>query len=262
MAVELPKRGVIAHRGDMATHPENTLAAFKEAIRLGAHVIEFDVKGTKDHQMVLMHDPTVDRTTNGTGKVSNYTLAEIKQLDAGSWKAPQFAGERVPTLAEALAIMPRDTWLMVHLHATGADLAKAAANTVIGAKREHQAIFLVPPAEVPGIKQAERDSGKNLLICNLDTRGTGTNYVDQTIKGGFDALVFSGKGFPLASDIKRLKDNGVRICFYGTDDPETLTHWFNNGIEFPVVDNLKSSLKVAQKLGINPWNPPQTPKSR
>ncbi|MFH1923946.1 MAG: glycerophosphodiester phosphodiesterase family protein [Planctomycetota bacterium] len=255
MAVEMPERGICAHRGAMATHPENTLAAFQEAIRLGAHAIEFDVKWTKDQQLVLMHDATVDRTTNGTGRVSDYTLAEIKQLDAGSWKGSQFAGERIPTLAESLAIMPHNTWVMVHLYATGADLAGAAADVVIGAGLEHQTVFLAQAAEVLGIERAERDSGKDIMICNTDTRGTGTNYVDQTINGRFDFLVFSGGGFPLAADMQRLKDNGVRTMFYGTDDPDTLTYWFDNGIEFPVVDDLASSAGVAQGLGIEPLAP-------
>ena len=71
----LPTRGVCAHRGAMATHPENTIVALKEALRLGVHVVEFDVHWTKDRQLVLM----VDRTTNGSGSVSSFTLAEIRQ---------------------------------------------------------------------------------------------------------------------------------------------------------------------------------------
>lgn len=266
MAVEMPDRGILAHRGAMATHPENTLAAFQEAIRLGAHAIEFDVHWTKDRQIVVIHDGTLDRTTDGTGNVWDYTLAELKQLDAGSWKGPRFAGERIPTLAESLAIMPRNSWIMVHIPGsqwvpgTGADLAEAAANVVLGAGREYQAVLLAEAVQVPGIKQAEKDSGRDILVCNTDTRGTGTNYVDQTINGGFDFLIFNGDGFPLADDIQRLKDNGIRNMFSGTDDPDTLTYWFNNGIEFPVVDDLAPSMGVAKGLGIEPLAPLFAPK--
>ena len=93
--IEMPIKGLCAHRGANETHPENTLAAFKEAIRLGAHMIEFDVRMTKDKKLVIMHDKTVDRTTNGSGAVSDLTLNEIKKLDAGSWKDKKFAGEKV-----------------------------------------------------------------------------------------------------------------------------------------------------------------------
>ena len=80
--IQMPSRGICAHRGASDTHPENTLAAFREAIQLGAHMIEFDVALSKDGQLVLMHDTTVDRTTDGDGPVSELTLAELKKLDA------------------------------------------------------------------------------------------------------------------------------------------------------------------------------------
>jgi glycerophosphoryl diester phosphodiesterase len=80
------------------------MAAFREAIRLGADGIEFDVQLTSDGQLVVMHDATVDRTTNGHGAVFEMTLAEIEALDAGAWFDERFIGERVPTLADVLAL--------------------------------------------------------------------------------------------------------------------------------------------------------------
>ncbi|MFZ5616147.1 MAG: glycerophosphodiester phosphodiesterase [Pseudomonadota bacterium] len=93
---------VVGHRGTKRFAPENTLAAFDKAIEMGARAIEMDVRMTADGEFVIMHDATVDRTTNGRGLVSQMTLAEIKKLDAGSWFGREFAGERVPTLREAL----------------------------------------------------------------------------------------------------------------------------------------------------------------
>lgn len=92
----------VGHRGAMKFAPENTLAAFDKAIEMGARAVEMDVRMTADGHFIIMHDATVDRTTNGRGFVSTMTLAEIAALDAGSWFAPEFAGERVPTLREAL----------------------------------------------------------------------------------------------------------------------------------------------------------------
>jgi glycerophosphoryl diester phosphodiesterase len=92
----------VGHRGAARFAPENTLAAFDKAIELGARVVEMDVRMTADGHFVIMHDSRVDRTTDGRGAVADLTLAEIKALDAGSWFDPAFAGERVPTLAEAL----------------------------------------------------------------------------------------------------------------------------------------------------------------
>ena len=82
--------------------PENTVAAFRKAVEMGADLVEMDIRETKDGRLVIMHDVTVDRTTNGKGRVTDLTLAEIQKLDAGSWFDKKFAGERVPTLEQAL----------------------------------------------------------------------------------------------------------------------------------------------------------------
>ncbi|MDH7482882.1 MAG: glycerophosphodiester phosphodiesterase family protein [Armatimonadota bacterium] len=92
----------IAHRGFSAIAPENTLAAFKRALELKPDLIECDVRRTKDGKIVIIHDATVDRTTNGTGRVADMTLEELRRLDAGSWFGTQYAGERLPTLEEFL----------------------------------------------------------------------------------------------------------------------------------------------------------------
>jgi len=95
---------VIAHRGGTALAPENTLAAFRRAIELGVDYVEIDVRVTKDGRFVLMHDRTVDRTTNGFGTVADLDFEALRALDAGSKFSPRFAGEKVPTLDEALAL--------------------------------------------------------------------------------------------------------------------------------------------------------------
>ena len=97
---------IAGHRGHSTGAPENTLAAFRKAHELaGGHVVcETDIALTSDGEMILMHDDTIDRTTNGKGLVRNMTYAEIAALDAGSWYDISFAGERVPLLKEALQL--------------------------------------------------------------------------------------------------------------------------------------------------------------
>jgi glycerophosphoryl diester phosphodiesterase len=94
---------VIAHRGASGTCPENTLAAFRRAELLGAHMIELDVQLTRDGEVVVVHDDTIDRTTDGTGAVSAQTLAALRRFDAGGWFGASYRGECIPTLAEVLA---------------------------------------------------------------------------------------------------------------------------------------------------------------
>jgi glycerophosphoryl diester phosphodiesterase len=96
----------IGHRGAAGYAPENTLASFRRAVELGADAVEFDLHRTRDGHFVVIHDDTVDRTTNGTGEVAAYTLAELRRLDAGSWKGPEFAGEPIPSFAEVIEGFP------------------------------------------------------------------------------------------------------------------------------------------------------------
>jgi len=102
-----PNRDImkIAHRGSTIFAPENTLPALEKAIELGFEYVEIDVYYTSDGVPVLIHDGTVDRTTNGSGKVNELTLAELQQLDAGFWFDDEFIGTPVPTLEEALKIL-------------------------------------------------------------------------------------------------------------------------------------------------------------
>ena len=95
-------RVIIAHRGASAERPECTLAATRRAIAVGATAVEVDVRTSKDGHLVILHDKTLDRTTNGTGPLGNKTLAELKKLDAGSWFDKKYRNERIPTLPEVL----------------------------------------------------------------------------------------------------------------------------------------------------------------
>ena len=93
---------IIAHRGYRARYPENTLVAFQAALDAGVQMIELDVALSRDRKLVVIHDATLERTTNGEGAVRDYTLAQLKRLDAGGWFHPRFAGERLPELSEVL----------------------------------------------------------------------------------------------------------------------------------------------------------------
>lgn len=105
---------VIAHRGASQAAPENTLSAVKKAIEVGAHGIEIDVHLSKDGHVIVCHDATLDRTTNGAGYIKNHTLRQIKQLDAGSWFGAEFRGEPVPTLGEVLRMI-RGTGILLNV---------------------------------------------------------------------------------------------------------------------------------------------------
>ncbi|MBT2258387.1 glycerophosphodiester phosphodiesterase [Priestia megaterium] len=99
---DLRKVDNVAHRGASAYAPENTIAAFDKAVEMKADYIEIDVQRSKDGKLVVIHDTTVDRTTDGSGKVGNLTFDELRNLDAGGWKGEQFAGAQIQTFDEIL----------------------------------------------------------------------------------------------------------------------------------------------------------------
>jgi glycerophosphoryl diester phosphodiesterase len=124
----------IAHRGASGHAPENTLAAFRRAVSMGATFIETDLQLSRDARFVAIHDDTVNRTTNGQGKVHDLTLADLRKLDAGSWFGSEYAGERIPTLEELLDFSKKhDVVFYLELKPSG---SWGGEHALIGALRE------------------------------------------------------------------------------------------------------------------------------
>jgi len=128
---------ILGHRGVLTYAPENTLAAFGLCMIAGVD-IELDVYSTKDGQVVVIHDPTVDRTTDGKGPVSDLTLDQIKRLDAGSWFHPDFAGERVPTLNEVFDFIVRQERRPTTIAINMKQIDEAVIDGVIQAVRKYR----------------------------------------------------------------------------------------------------------------------------
>lgn len=107
---------IIGHRGAPAHAPENTMASFRKAVELGATFIETDLRLSHDARFVAMHDATLDRTSNGRGMVRDFNLAQLRELDAGSWYGEKFVGEKIPTMEEILQFA-RDADVVFYLEA-------------------------------------------------------------------------------------------------------------------------------------------------
>lgn len=130
---------VVAHRGGSADAPENTLVAFRTAIAHGATAAECDVHLSADGVVVVIHDPTLDRTTNGAGPVAAKTLAELRTLDAGAWMSPSFASERIPELRELLALAAGRLTLLVELKA--GDGLEERVTTLLASERRDDVVL-------------------------------------------------------------------------------------------------------------------------
>ncbi|MBI1347302.1 hypothetical protein GC163_13565 [bacterium] len=144
---------VVAHRGLLRHAPENTLANFRACLELRIG-FEFDVQKSKDGVLVCLHDDTLDRTTTGQGRVADHTLSEIRQLDAGSWFDPRFAGEKVPTIDEVLELVAEyrqhDILVAVDLKATDVEAE------VVKLAEQHQVLqrllFIGRTITEPGVR--------------------------------------------------------------------------------------------------------------
>ena len=144
----MPAPLILAHRGASAAAPENTLVAYELAIEQGADGLEIDVHPTRDGHLVSIHDDSVDRTTDGRGRVTELTLAEIRQLDAGSGFSPDFRGVPVPTLDEVLDLTARHGLVLnievkdIYRHDAAYDgAAEATAEAVLARGLAEQVVF-------------------------------------------------------------------------------------------------------------------------
>jgi glycerophosphoryl diester phosphodiesterase len=140
---------VIAHRAGRNGTPENTLSAIRNAIQLGVDYVELDIRATRDGQLVIMHDGTVDRTTNGKGAVKELDLDAVRALDAGSKYDQRFAGEKVPTFEEVLTLCHNKVYIYV-------DHKEAPTQQVLDAIKAHgmekQVVVYNSPNELQGWK--------------------------------------------------------------------------------------------------------------
>jgi glycerophosphoryl diester phosphodiesterase len=127
----------VAHRGASRYAPENTLAAFRRALEDGAPAVECDVRRTRDGHLVVIHDPTVDRTTDGRGAVGAFTLDALRRLDAGRWFAPEWAGERVPLFDDVLELVRGRALIKVEIKNDPIP-ADGIARQVVDAVRRHR----------------------------------------------------------------------------------------------------------------------------
>ena len=156
---------VIAHRGASGTCPENTMAAFRRALEVGAHMIELDVQLTRDDAVVVLHDDTLERTTTGLGPIGALTLARVRELDAGRWFGPAFRDERVPTLDEVLAAIPLPVNVELKPVGPGAALLAARALAVVEAAGALDRVVFssFDGAAIEALRAASRDAVVGVL---------------------------------------------------------------------------------------------------
>ncbi|NOU65890.1 glycerophosphodiester phosphodiesterase [Paenibacillus sp. LMG 31461] len=163
---------VIGHRGAAGEAPENTLGSFALALKQGAEGIELDVHLTKDGKIAVCHDPTLDRTTNGSGLICEKSWSEIEFLDAGSWFSEAYAGERIPLLSEVFELVPKGMLINVEVkNAYEGRMEKALLAFLHEVKRfDDVVVSSFDHKVIQGLKRAEPELKVGLLF--------GANFIE------------------------------------------------------------------------------------
>lgn len=228
---------VIGHRGNSGEAPMNTLAAIEEAIHLGADMVEVDVNLTADGVPILIHNSTVDETTDGTGPVSSYTFEEIRRLDAGSWKSPRYAGERIPSLMEALDLGRGKIGFSLDLKTERAIPALVKAVAESGMRDE-----VVVTGCYVSTAQAVREMDRDLMVLlnlhpeveRLARSGRMEEfiaaYISQARRAGLPALNVNHKYVTLQL-LRRAHMQALSVWTFTVDDESTMRELIEMGVD-------------------------------
>jgi len=235
---------VDAHRGASAHAPENTIASFQAALEAGADSIEFDVRLSGDGHPVVIHDATVDRTTDGRGEVASMPLAALRDLDAGSWKGRAFTGERVPTLGEALDLLQDVPRINMELKTDIPAIADAAV-AAIEARRLHHRI-MVSSFFLP-----------HLLSVKGRLPGVWTHlFVEAPLAEGFwegGGRLVNSIGLPFEDVTRVLVDDlhghGRAVWTFTVDEPETVLQLAAMGVQAITTNDPLRIIKVLSEAG-------------
>lgn len=214
---------VCAHRGASSTHPENTLAAFDEVVRLGAHMIEFDVRRTADGRFIVMHDARVERTTNGTGEIGNLTFEKIRSLDAGN-------GQKVPTLDEATDYA-RHLILNIHAYpqANGDSEAMADELMVEFQRKDMYDCAFVASCDAP-LLQRLRTTEKRIRLCPL-LRQKSPDYVAQALKLSSCEVLQPYNSVVTPELVREAHSHGLKVNPFYADDEKEMRRLIDCGVD-------------------------------
>ncbi len=230
---------VIAHRGASGEAPENTLAAFRRAMRSSADIIEVDVRLTRDGRLVCMHDASVRRTTDGDGLVHDLTLDEIKALDAGSWFDPSFVSERVPTLREALDLMGGTHFVNIEIKTSPAtDDMTPVVNKVVELLRDRELLgdAMISSADPNVLAAARRLEPALPTAAILNRRSLESRSFEQVIELAAPNALYFQRSILTSELAEQALATGLPVFVYVVNDMPTVKELRRMGIRNYITD--------------------------
>ena len=250
---------VIAHRGFSGRAPENTVAAISEAIAIGADMAEIDVTLTADNRVVVIHDETLQRTTNGSGNVAEHDFDEIRSLDAGSWFAPQFAGEKVPTLGEVLDLVKGQILLNVEIksEAVGRGISDKVAAAI---KERGMTDQVIVSSFSPTALEQMRAVAPEIRTAVLYNKELQRGQDPVEIVRGLGASAFNIRGSRLkAKMLRSCREQRIPVGVYTVDKPRKMKQWVKKGIDAIFTNHPDRLLELLEELQITVPSPTLVP---
>ena len=233
---KLPYPRVCAHRGFSAIAPENSLPAFGAAIALGATEIELDVWETKDGVPVVSHDPSVERTSNGTGSIREMTFAELRKLDFGARHAEAFAGLRIPALDEVLGQFPRQVIVNLHVKSSGTEhFSRETIRKLDAAVRRYDCLGHVYVTGRADVMEALLEAAPELIRC-MGAGDDPMNVVKNAIRYKCRKLQFMKPHFTREM-IDEAHAHGIRCNMFWSDIPAEAAEMVGMGIDTVLTNN-------------------------
>ena len=236
---------IVAHRGASADAPENTLAAIRLAWIQGADAAEIDVLLTADGQLVAIHDETTLRTGGVDWAVAAHSLAELKTLDVGSWKSPQFVGERIPTLTEVLDIIPAGKRLFIEVKC-GTEAIPELRRVLESARtsREQTVLISLDFNTIVAVKQAlpQRAAFWVTEQFALDAVGPAalrpstSELIAQAITAGLDGLDINDLPQRPNGDIALIRQAGLQTCIWTVNSSDRANWLRDEGMQSITTD--------------------------
>lgn len=261
----MPVTDLIAHRGASHDAPENTLAAFRLAWEAGADGLEGDFRLTRDKEIVCLHDATTRRTTQAVLAVADTDLARLRELDAGAWKGERWRGERIPTLREVIATVPRGKKLFIELK-SGPEILPPLAAVLAGSGLEPGQVAIF--AFDAGLVAASRElfpGFKRLWITDYarDWRGGWDPSIDQILRtlenSGAAGLASRAHRSITAPFVAALRSAGMELHVWTVDSPRSAARFLALGVDSIITnrpgwlrERLREPLRPSLPKGGNP----------
>lgn len=206
----------IGHRGARVYEPENTLLSFKKALEIGVDAVEFDVRKTKDDQLVMIHDANVKRTTDGEGVVSELTLEEIKGFSADK-------GEKIPTLKETLDFLDKKVKIVIELKEEGVEEKVLEAVREKGLQKNVVIVSFIDEA-LQKVRDLDEDVETGLIYVKHK------NPVKAALDLGASYLLPLYR-FTHTANVKKTHDNGLKIIVWTINKPEEVVEYAKKGVD-------------------------------